>query len=334
MNSRASLAAAASVVAGLIALPTSATAAPGPGADALTAVVIHDVPLTTEIEQRILRYWTPDRMTRALPPLRPGARSRPQPARLPYRVAPQTVPFTSARRDTQQAAVSANSRGAVWPDQGRVRATTGKVFFTMGGRDYLCSAGTVTSANRDTVVTAGHCVKNGTGAWAENWIFVPGYRDGSGPAGGFVARRMFAGAQWSEHADDDYDVAMVALGTADGKHVTDAVGAQAIGFNRPRGNRVYGFGYPASGAYDGERLVYCSGRPHTDAHSRAHGLGLRCDMTQGSSGGPWLTDFDPATGAGTFTSVSSFKYADDSGTMYGPYFGDAVRSLYDKAQRG
>jgi hypothetical protein len=57
-------------------------------------------------------------------------------------------------------------------------------------------------------------------------------------------------------------------------------------------------------------------------------------MTQGSSGGPWLTDFDPATGAGTFTSVSSFKYADDSGTMYGPYFGDAVRSLYDKAQRG
>jgi hypothetical protein len=55
-------------------------------------------------------------------------------------------------------------------------------------------------------------------------------------------------------------------------------------------------------------------------------------MTQGSSGGAWLSGFDPATGTGVITSVSSFKYADDGGTMYGPYFGATVRKLYEQAQ--
>lgn len=36
---------------------------------------------------------------------------------------------------------------------------------------------------------------------------------------------------------------------------------------------------------------------------------------------------------GTITSLSSFKYSDDERTMYGPYFGDAVKALFDTAQR-
>nr|BFE87516.1 hypothetical protein GCM10020093_101170 [Planobispora longispora] len=55
-------------------------------------------------------------------------------------------------------------------------------------------------------------------------------------------------------------------------------------------------------------------------------------MTAGSSGGPWFTGFDPSTGRGTVTSVSSFKYSNDQGTMYGPYFGDIAKNLYATAQ--
>jgi hypothetical protein len=32
--------------------------------------------------------------------------------------------------------------------------------------------------------------------------------------------------------------------------------------------------------------------------------------------------------------VSSFKYADDATTMYGPYFGKPIHALYNQAQHG
>jgi hypothetical protein len=281
---------------------------------------VHEIELTAAQQERIVRYWTLDRMTHAAPPVRAGSGNR------AFMAGPV------GRRDL--AAPSASSGGALWTGRGRIEATTGKVFFSLAGRDFVCSAGTVASANRDLVVTAGHCVKDGTGAWATNWIFVPGYRDGVSPYGGFTARRMYVPGKWSSAGSDDDDFAMVALATAAGQHVTDVAGSQSIGFGRRRGREAYAFGYPATGAYDGERLAYCSGRTHADPHRLSTGQGLRCDMTQGSSGGVWLSGFDPATGTGIVTSVSSFKYADDSDTMYGPYFGDTARALYQEAGRG
>lgn len=232
----------------------------------------------------------------------------------------------------RMAAVTAAQPGALWTGGGLVARTTGKVFFTIGGRDFLCSGSTLKSANRDVVVTAGHCVKDGKGAWADNWIFVPGYRDGDSPYGGYTARRMFTPDRWSRQADGEFDVAMVAVAQADGRHVVDVAGGQRVAFGGPGETRAYAFGYPASGRWNGARLAYCDGKPAPDRHAGTPGRGLRCDMTIGSSGGPWLTGFDPATGTGTVVSVNSFKYAGDASTMYGPHFGDAVRRVYDQAQ--
>jgi V8-like Glu-specific endopeptidase len=226
-----------------------------------------------------------------------------------------------------------NTSGARWASGGAVTRTTGRVFFTMRDVDYVCSAGAVKSHNLDVVVTAGHCVKDGAGAWASNWTFVPGYDAGNRPYGVFTARRMFVAEPWSQNGDDSYDVAMIAVNPSGRGHLNEAVGGQEIGFNAPRGMRAYGFGFPADPPYDGEHLIYCSGGVHGDPHDQTRDQGMRCDLTAGSSGGPWLSSFDPATGQGVVTSVSSFKYSDDPGTMYGPYFGDQVRHLFEAAQR-
>jgi V8-like Glu-specific endopeptidase len=224
--------------------------------------------------------------------------------------------------------------GARWTTGGAVTRTTGRVFMTLNGTDFVCSASTVRSANRDVVVTAGHCVKDGAGQWAENWTFVPGYREGGQhPYGRYAARHMFVAAPWARSADDSYDVGMVALTTWSGRHVTDVAGFQDISFNPPRGGRAFGFGYPADPPYNGEHLIYCAGRLGADPHGETRSQGLGCDMTAGSSGGPWLSRFDLATGKGTLTSLSSFKYSDDQRTMYGPYFGEAVRALFTAAER-
>ncbi|MER5423115.1 trypsin-like serine peptidase [Streptosporangium roseum] len=266
--------------------------------------------------RHVLDYWTPRRMAAAVPidPLGTAAGMFGRPG----------VPLHQR---------GARTAGTRWNAGGSVRRTTGRVFLTLGGLDFVCSASSVRSTNKDLVVTAGHCVKDGTGAWADNWTFVPGYDQGRQPYGQFTARRMFVAGPWSRSADDSYDIGMVALNHRGGRHLQEVVGGQGIAFGAARGRPTHGFGFPAEAPYDGEHLVYCAGPVRADPHGQTDDQGMRCDMTAGSSGGPWLSGFDVATGRGTITSVSSFKYSDDHGTMYGPYFGDVARELYTTAER-
>ncbi|MFI6903713.1 trypsin-like serine peptidase [Nonomuraea sp. NPDC050394] len=321
-------------------------------------VVEHVAARTPADQRRVLGYWTPRRMAGALPidllgivgknggllsglssesgvgtaPEVAGGTAKIVTRELPGRAA-VPGPAGGATPRHQSARPQATTSGSRWVTGGLVSKTTGRVFLTVGGVDFVCSAGTVRSANRDVVVTAGHCVKDGAGEWADNWTFVPGYQEGGGqPYGAYTARRMFVAGPWSRSGDDSYDVGMVALNTSRGRHVADVVGTQEIAFNGGRGGQAYGFGYPADPPYDGERLFYCAGRLRNDPYGQTRDQGLGCDMTAGSSGGPWLTRFDAATGKGTVTSVSSFKYSDDQGTMYGPYFGDSARALFTTAQ--
>ncbi|MGN9838266.1 trypsin-like serine peptidase [Nonomuraea sp. H19] len=346
------LLAAAPLLAGLLG-PALIGAAPGPlQADRPTAAPVHATEHTEIVEhvaartaaeqRRVLDYWTRERMARALPiglldlvttgdGLLSGLTGR-----VGLRATPDLAGASKLPEPRRQAAArpATNTVGSRWAGGGAVARTTGRVFLTVGGADFVCSASTIRSANRDVVVTAGHCVKDGAGEWAANWTFVPGYGTGGAePYGRYAARRMFVAEPWSRESNDDYDVAMVALATSRGRHVADVVGAQEIAFNTPRGGQAFGFGYPADPPYDGGDLVYCAGRLTADPYGQTRDQGLSCDMTAGSSGGPWMTTFDAATGKGTITSLSSFKYSDDPRTMYGPYFGDAVKTLFSTAER-
>ncbi|MFD1939542.1 MULTISPECIES: trypsin-like serine peptidase [Nonomuraea] len=323
--------------------PKQDVAAPARPAD----VVEHVAARSSHEQRRVLDYWTPRRMSQALPitlldtvtkggPAKDGGLLSGLSSRMGLVTAPELAGATgrvgTPRRQTARPA--ATTSGSHWMTGGAVTRTTGRVFLTMDGVDFVCSASTVKSANKDVVVTAGHCVKDGKGAWAANWTFVPGYEAGGGrPYGTFTARRMFVAGPWSRSGDDSYDVGMVALNTSGGRHVADTVGVQDIAFNPGRGGQTYGFGFPADPPFDGERLIYCAGRVGDDPHGQTRDQGLRCDMTAGSSGGPWLSSFDAVTGRGTLTSVSSFKYSDDRGTMYGPYFGDSAKALFATAER-
>ncbi|MEQ4718081.1 hypothetical protein [Nonomuraea sp. B19D2] len=354
------LLAAAPLLAGLIG-PALLGGAPGrqqadqPAPRAVrTEIVEHVAARTADEQRRVLDYWTPERMAKALPislldivtdgagllsdltgrtgvraaPDLSGGRVSPHASREALNLGP-----SGPRRHQAAARPQTNTAGSRWMTGGAVARTTGRVFLTVSGADFVCSASTVRSANRDVVITAGHCVKDGAGEWAANWTFVPGYGTGGlRPYGQYAARRMFVAGPWSRSGDDNYDVGMVALATSGGRHVADVVGTQEIAFNTARGGQAFGFGYPADPPYDGSHLVYCAGRMKADPYGESRDQGLACDMTAGSSGGPWMTTFDPASGRGTITSLSSFKYSDDHRTMYGPYFGDTVKTLFDTVE--
>jgi V8-like Glu-specific endopeptidase len=325
----------------------AAVPATRPGHAAKRGRIVEHVAARTAAEQRrVLDYWTPRRMAAALPiglldlvTGDKGLLGGRGPAGRASNVVPRPLPAAASKlpmaiRQAAAAQPKVTTAGARWDTGGAVARTTGRVFMTMGGVDFVCSASTVRSANKDVVITAGHCVKDGAGEWAANWTFVPGYGTrGEQPYGRYAARRLFVAESWSREGDDDYDVGVVALSTSYGRHVADEVGAQEIAFNVPRGGQAFGFGYPADPPYSGDHLVYCAGRLKDDPYGQTRDQGLGCDMTAGSSGGPWMTRFDAATGKGTITSVSSFKYSDDPRTMYGPYLGDFAKHLLAAAER-
>jgi V8-like Glu-specific endopeptidase len=296
---------------------TPATAAPEPGAVTLSA------------QERARNFWTPERMRQATP-LDVLSVDRSEVRASAPRKGKKTVIAPSAPATSDVGALAFPNGGGPWTGGGAVVQTAGRVFFTYQGRTASCSGNAVTSANKSTVITAGHCVKL-EGSWHTDWVFVPGYHDGQAPYGRWAASKTLATPQWTDSEDINYDIGAAVVAPLDGKSLTDVVGGQGLAFNTGYNQDMYAFGFPAADPYDGEKFIYCSGTTYQDfLLSDDHGL--TCDMTGGSSGGPWFTQFDEATGTGLQSSVNSFKYNFLPTAMYGPYFGADAQNLYQTAQ--
>ncbi|MFD0558659.1 V8-like Glu-specific endopeptidase [Stackebrandtia endophytica] len=303
-----------------------ALAVAGPGMAAAEPLTTMSTGATTIAEQaEVTAYWTPDRMREATP----LDLITVDPTELSAEVATgeiQTVePTDSPIRTT-----SFPNGGGEWTGGGDVVTTAGRVFFTMDGRNASCSGNAVTSGNSSTVLTAGHCVKY-QGNWHTNWVFVPGYHDGQRPYGTWTAASTHAIPQWVSSEDMNYDVGAAVVNPLDGQNLTDVVGGQGVTFNQAHNQAMYAFGFPAADPYDGEKFIYCSGNSIKDP-LLTNDHGLSCDMTGGSSGGPWFLDFDEATGTGLQASVNSFGYIFLPGYMFGPHFGSEAQALYNEVE--
>ncbi|MFE0188825.1 trypsin-like serine peptidase [Streptomyces sp. NPDC058989] len=279
-------------------------------------------------------FWTASRMRSAAPldlaaPAK-GALTTAVPRSAPLKVPPTLPQLPKVPSLPSLLPGVLPQAGGPWTGGGAVTKTAGRVFFTYQGRNASCSGDAVTSGNKSTVITAGHCVKL-QGNWHTNWVFVPGYHDGEAPYGKWPAAKTLATPQWTASEDINYDVGAAVVAPLDGKKLTDVVGGQGLSFNSGYNKAMYAFGYPAAAPYDGSKLIYCSGNTIKDPlFSKDHGLS--CNMTGGSSGGPWFTSFDEKTGTGLQASVNSFGYQFLPNTMFGPYFGDDAKNLYEKAQ--
>jgi V8-like Glu-specific endopeptidase len=302
------------------------TAQASPGDTARTD--LHPAATGRTEQHKVSSYWTADRMRSAKPrKVSPGTDWRPSSVRT------GTATVVKGQPAKKKPVPTAGSYlGGPWTGGGAVVRTSGKVFFTEDGLDYVCSGSVVPAANKSTVTTAGHCVNEGPGAYVTNFAFVPAYNNGSAPYGVWSAKALATTTQWRSSGDINYDVGFAVVGQVNGRYLSDVVGSQSIGFNQPRGHLLYAFGYPQAAPYDGSRLDYCAGTAGNDTIGGTNDQRLACNMTGGSSGGPWLDQFSTSTGTGVQVSVNSFGYNIDKNAMYGPYFGSVVQSTYNTVQ--
>jgi hypothetical protein len=131
----------------------------------------------------------------------------------------------------------------------------------------------------------------------------------------------------------DWSFAVIKNGGFANNLAETALGAtMARTFTAPAvGSQTFNFGYPAAGKYHGYDLIYCSDQIFNDPLNDNLTFGVDCDMTGGSSGGPWLANFNTSTGAGTVDSVNSYGYRGGSKKEYGPKFNTNTSDTFNAA---
>ncbi|MET7363752.1 trypsin-like peptidase domain-containing protein [Streptomyces sp. NPDC005562] len=291
-----------------LAVPVPATAAPAPTTPAATAKAeasrmraaaagpVSVLKYTTQERTEALSYWTPARIKAVGESVDLGP------------TGPKAKPW-----------------------RGPTLKTVGRLFFVnAGGADTWCTATAVNSANRSAVMTAAHCVRRGSSPANTNvaMVFVPAYHKGKMPYGAFAVRQAVTPRAWETDSTDDLATLVVDAGE-DGKKLNDTVGGTPVAFDRPVGGTISALGYSATRPQLGEELLRCVGPAKKEGTTQA----IPCDMSGGSSGGPWLADFDAATGKGTLVSVNSALDSLEPTKMYGEIFGATAEKVYDRAQR-
>jgi V8-like Glu-specific endopeptidase len=220
-------------------------------------------------------------------------------------------------------------RGTSVGDRAVRAARVGALFESGPTGPHFCTASVVASPGKDMLITAAHCINSGKGkgAYANDVVFIPGYRDGNAPYGVWTPARMLVAPGWIHDSDPDLDVGFVVLKPLDGKNIEDVLGAEQLGIDARYRYSVRVTGYPASA----DAPVTC--RNLTTKKSPTQ-LQFECEgFTGGTSGSPWVTRFDPLTRTGTIVGVIGGyqQGGDTSAISYSSYLGPAVYQLYEEA---
>jgi len=212
-------------------------------------------------------------------------------------------------------------------------STVGKVFFTnAAGQNLVCSGTAVASLNQSVVDTAGHCLYL-YGDWVQNVIFCPLYENGSTPYGCWAARDLEVPSDWIGARPNDYhhDFGMAIVAPNSQGVLTDQVGGAGWAYNQPVNQPFYAYGYPAGYPFDGQTRKSCESSFGTLwQHGGGNVVSIPCDMTGGSSGGPW---FIQLSGNLYLNGHNDFISSLRPGHMFSPYYDDTWYALYTKAQQ-
>jgi V8-like Glu-specific endopeptidase len=211
-------------------------------------------------------------------------------------------------------------------------STVGKVFFTnAAGQDMTCSGTSVKSLNHSTVDTAGHCLY-WNGDWVHNLIFCPLYENGSTPYGCWAARALEVPSDWINARPNDYhhDFGMAIVSANSQGVLTDLVGGAGWAYNQPVNQPFSAYGYPAAYPFDGQTRQSCEDAlGKTWQHGGGTVVSIPCNMTGGSSGGPW---FIQISGHWYLNGHNDFTSGLQPGHMFSPCYDDTWYALYNKAQ--
>jgi V8-like Glu-specific endopeptidase len=211
-------------------------------------------------------------------------------------------------------------------------STVGKVFMTNdSGQNMVCSGTAIISANQSVVDTAGHCLY-WNGSWVKNVVFCPLYNNGNTPYGCWAARDLEVPADWLNARNDfHHDMGMAVVASNSQGTLTDVVGGAGWAYNQSAVQSYSAYGYPAAPPFNGQTRQSCqNGTGKSWQHGGGVVVSIPCNMTGGSSGGPWFVQIG---GNWYLDGHNDFTSSMQPGHMFSPYYDDTWYALYQKAQK-
>ena len=203
----------------------------------------------------------------------------------------------------------------------------GALFTTSAGQlgQHYCTASVVDSPAGDLVITAAHCV-TGTSGTIE---FVPGYDRGDQPYGVWTVTKVYVDQAWKSSSSDSDDFAFLRVSQPGSSvPVENVTGAERLAASTPSSRElVQAIGYPNAT----NQPVTCQNRLR---QPMAGQLEFDCDgYTNGTSGGPFLSEVDQATGQGLVVGViGGYQQGGDMPQVsYSPVLGANATALYKQA---
>lgn len=255
--------------------------------------------------------------------------------------------------------------------------TVGKIVYVDSNNKFRsCSGATVVSSNKNLVWTAAHCISDGKGNFHTNVVFIPAYKPREAekePFGRWSACGLYVKKAWHNQPlvrhtftpkrldwAKDYGAIKVCekdQGAIKYTNIHDAIGWLGWTINQPRYNERWAiFGYPQDPPkdpemkpFDGTRMFFC------DSYSiEGDGMdykavvpsliGIGCDMTAGSSGSPWITNYADYVGnqlaspdaiafiygnekTNMLSGVTSWRPLEQPEAVYSPYLDNSAENL-------
>ncbi len=206
----------------------------------------------------------------------------------------------------------------------------GALFTTSAGQlgKHFCTATVVDSPAGDLVLTAAHCVTGTSGTIG----FVPGYDNGSAPYGVWTVAKVYVDRAWSTSASQDDDFAFLRVSDSSSSiPVEDETGAEKLVTGTPAARQlVQVVGYPNTA----NQPISCQSSLREPMDDQ---LEFDCGAyTDGTSGGPFLTQVDASTGQGQVIGVIG-GYEQGGNTpqvSYSAVLGANAAALYKTAVAG
>jgi len=220
-------------------------------------------------------------------------------------------------------------------------STVGALFFKQGGVPYFCSAASIGNSG---IWTAGHCIHKGDGeldsggnvidpgTWSTEVVFAPAYQNGIAPFGVWSAYELWITPEWFTSEDLRYDMGGVILNLNGGFTLSQIVGALGFAYNMDHSLHWMNIAYPSAQPFNGTTQQICAGSfAYADTSmGNPSPVAMGCDMTRGSSGGPWILDFSGSSSSQNYLNGNnSYRYGSHPVELYSPYFDSDAKTLWD-----
>ncbi|GAA2575777.1 trypsin-like serine protease [Actinomadura fulvescens] len=304
LKGRKRVTAAVAASTGVIAAGAGAYAWHDPGTRTAHAQNVSSVEISSTDATATERYWTAQRLAKATP----------------------VAPKAGAAGQATTLAAKSKVFGGV--------PSIGALFFNNGRGDHYCTASVVNSHSRKLLLTAAHCLHGGKGGrYATKIAFVPKYDRGKRPYGTWTARRLVVPQRWSRHGDGDLDFGFVSLNPRAGRKIQNVVGANTLSINKGFGRRVNVAGYPRIVWDRRDRPIYCV---TTTRKQSRYQLRMDCSgFHGGTSGSPWLLNYNTRTRTGSINGVIGGYQGGGNvhWTSYSPYFDKDIYNLRSWADK-